>query len=231
MPRPRSRTVRPDRCQHLVLHRHHLTSQLHATRLLHQYHSQARRMPRHRRRAENGECARASTTLSRGSTRAYTIHHSMLPSDTSTQEDAQTRSSAHVAETRVVRRLTRRVHAHGHGTLTQIVSRLPVDDDNESDGAQADEEPLAGSRVHTDAGLANVDTWRRSAVVSTSRRSLVEDDEGRRLACSCDASSLLSYAPLCSLFSLFSLSSYDATLSNETTSWRSFLFYFYFLLP
>jgi hypothetical protein len=58
--------------------------------------------------------------------------------------------------------------------------RLPVDDDEESDGAQADEEPLAGSRVRT--GMANVDTRRRSAVVvtTTSRRSLIEDDEGRR---------------------------------------------------
>ena len=57
--------------------------------------------------------------------------------------------------------------------------RLPVDDDKESDGAQADEEPLAGSRVRT--GIANVDTRRRSAVVTTtSRRSLIEDDEGRR---------------------------------------------------
>jgi hypothetical protein len=58
--------------------------------------------------------------------------------------------------------------------------RLPVDDDEESDGAQADEEPLAGSRVRT--GLANVDTRRRSAgvVTTTSRRSLIEDDEGRR---------------------------------------------------
>jgi hypothetical protein len=56
--------------------------------------------------------------------------------------------------------------------------RLPVDDD-ESDGAQADEEPLAGSRART-AGMSNVDTRRRSAVVSASRRSLIEDDEGRR---------------------------------------------------
>ena len=56
--------------------------------------------------------------------------------------------------------------------------RLPVDDDEESDGAQADEEPLAGSRVRM--GLANVDTRRRSAVVTASRRSLIEDDEGRR---------------------------------------------------
>ena len=56
--------------------------------------------------------------------------------------------------------------------------RLPVDDD-ESDGAQADEAPLAGSRVRT--GMANVDTRRRSAVVTTttSLRSLIED-EGRR---------------------------------------------------
>ncbi|KAH8992191.1 hypothetical protein EDB92DRAFT_590748 [Lactarius akahatsu] len=56
--------------------------------------------------------------------------------------------------------------------------RLPVDDDEESDGAQADEEPLAGSRVRV--GLANVDARRRSAVVAASRRSLIEDDEGRR---------------------------------------------------
>jgi hypothetical protein len=105
----------------------------------------------------------------------------MLPSDPFTQEDAQTRSSAHTAETRVVRGLTRRrLHAHGHGRRRKSRPlRLPVDDDKESDGAQADEEPLAGSRAHTD-GLANVDTRRRSAVVSTSRQSLVEDDEGRR---------------------------------------------------
>jgi hypothetical protein len=56
--------------------------------------------------------------------------------------------------------------------------RLPVDDDEESDGAQADEEPLAGSRVRL--GLGNVDTRRRSAVVTASRRSLIEADEGRR---------------------------------------------------
>jgi hypothetical protein len=56
--------------------------------------------------------------------------------------------------------------------------RLPVDEDEESDGAQADEEPLAGSRVRL--GLGNVGTRRRSAVVTASRRSLIEDDEGRR---------------------------------------------------
>jgi hypothetical protein len=57
--------------------------------------------------------------------------------------------------------------------------RLPVDYDEESDGAQADEESLAGSRVRTTV-LASVDTRRRSAVVSTSSRSLIEDYEGRR---------------------------------------------------
>jgi hypothetical protein len=56
--------------------------------------------------------------------------------------------------------------------------RPPVDDDDESDGAQADDEPLAGTSVR--AGMSNVDMRRRSAVVSTSRRSLIEDDEGRR---------------------------------------------------
>lgn len=55
--------------------------------------------------------------------------------------------------------------------------RPPVDDD-ESDGAQADDEPLAGTSVR--AGLSNVDMRRRSAVVSASRRSFIEDDEGRR---------------------------------------------------
>jgi hypothetical protein len=50
--------------------------------------------------------------------------------------------------------------------------------EEESDGAQSDEEPLAGSRVL--AGLANVDTRRRSAVVTALRRSLIEDDEGQR---------------------------------------------------
>jgi hypothetical protein len=57
--------------------------------------------------------------------------------------------------------------------------RLPVDDNDESDGAQVDEEPLACSRART-MGLAIVDTRRRSAVVSAPRRSLIEDDEGRR---------------------------------------------------
>ena len=55
-----------------------------------------------------------------------------------------------------------------------------MDDDEESDGAQADEDSLAGS---IGTALVSVDTGttrRRSAVVSAaSRRSLIEDDEGR----------------------------------------------------
>jgi hypothetical protein len=47
--------------------------------------------------------------------------------------------------------------------------RLPFDDDEESNVAQADEEPLARSRVRT--GLANVDTRRRSGVVVTASSS------------------------------------------------------------
>ena len=43
--------------------------------------------------------------------------------------------------------------------------RLPVDDDEESDGVQADEEPLTGSKVRT--GMANVDTRPQKAVVVT----------------------------------------------------------------
>ncbi|KAN0131857.1 hypothetical protein V8E53_010385 [Lactarius tabidus] len=96
--------------------------------------------------------------------------------------------------------------------------RLPVDDDEESDGTQADEEPLARSR----ARLANVDTGtrRRCVVVSASRRSLIEDDKGRR---QCMLVWCLIPTIVCSfiyaLFSLpFSLSIYDATLSAGTTS-------------
>jgi hypothetical protein len=55
--------------------------------------------------------------------------------------------------------------------------RLPVNDE-ESDGAQADDEPIAGTRVR--AGLGNLDTRRRSAVVSGTQRSLIEGDDGRR---------------------------------------------------
>jgi hypothetical protein len=57
--------------------------------------------------------------------------------------------------------------------------RLPVDDEESDGGQAADEEPLAESRVRT-TDLVNVDTRRRSAVVSASWRSLIEDDEGRR---------------------------------------------------
>ena len=57
-------------------------------------------------------------------------------------------------------------------------ARLPVDEEEDSDGAQADDEPFAETRVR--AGLANIDIRRRSAVVSGSRRSLIEDDEARR---------------------------------------------------
>jgi hypothetical protein len=46
--------------------------------------------------------------------------------------------------------------------------RLPVENEEGSDGTQVDKEPLAGSRVRTG-------TRRRGAVVSTSRRSLIED--------------------------------------------------------
>ena len=60
--------------------------------------------------------------------------------------------------------------------------RLPVDDDDESGGAQTDEEPLAGSEVRT--GLVNFDTgttrWRSAVVSGVSGRSLIEADEVHR---------------------------------------------------
>ncbi|KAI0261795.1 hypothetical protein BC834DRAFT_894867 [Gloeopeniophorella convolvens] len=55
--------------------------------------------------------------------------------------------------------------------------RLPPEDDD-SDGAQADDEPLAGPSLR--ASLANIDTRRRSTVTTSSRRSFLETDEGRR---------------------------------------------------
>lgn len=78
-----------------------------------------------------------------------------------TEKDAQT----HACEVRVVGRLPRGRDNHGgHGMMTQIVSAVPVDDDDESDGAQADDEFLVASRVRmTGTNLANVDT-------STTRR-------------------------------------------------------------
>ena len=48
--------------------------------------------------------------------------------------------------------------------------RLPVYDHEEIDGAQADEETLAGSKA---CMMANVDAGTPSAVVNTSRRSLI----------------------------------------------------------
>ena len=60
--------------------------------------------------------------------------------------------------------------------------RLPV----ESDGAQADEESLVGSRMSFGTGTdpVNIDNgttrWRSAVVSSASSRSLIEDDEGRR---------------------------------------------------
>ena len=62
----------------------------------------------------------------------------------------------------------------------QVHPWLPVDNDEESDSAaaHADEAPLAGSRMraYTVTGLANVDTQRRSRVVSALRRSLKSNE-------------------------------------------------------
>ena len=110
-------------------------------------------------------------------------HITVLSNPSTQQKDAQTRFSDERGEMHVV-------GFSQDDDLPMVVTerrrnsrpRLPVDDDEESDGAQAEEEPLAGSRVRT--GLVNVDTGttrRRSVVViSVSRRTLIEDDEARR---------------------------------------------------
>ena len=71
-PRPCSRTVKLARhCRQPVRRRHHRTSRHRATRVRHQYLSQARRqVSRDRRQAGNSEYGRVSTMPSRSSTRA-----------------------------------------------------------------------------------------------------------------------------------------------------------------
>jgi hypothetical protein len=105
--------------------------------------------------------------------------------------------------------------------------RLPVDDSEESDGSQADEEPLAGSRART--GLANVDTRRRSAVVVTasSRRSLIEDDEADSTTCSCDFVEKLLYMLLYALFFCYPIMSNTPLTGPDAVS---FLFIYPLLI-
>ena len=99
------------------------------------------------------------------------------------QKDVQTRSRDERGKTDVVERFLIRRRYTNAVTERRRKSRprLPVDDDEEIDGAQVVEEPLAGSRVRT--VLMTVDTGttrRRSAVVSSaSRRSSIEDDESQ----------------------------------------------------
>jgi hypothetical protein len=130
-------------------------------------------------RAGNAACARAS---SRSSTRAFQC--STLSSHLTHPPHTERRVDLIPVPTQLRRASPGGSQDDDIPMVTEIRRksrplRLPVDDDEGSDGAQADEEPLAGSRVRT-TGLANVDTRRRSAVMSASRRSLIEDDEGRR---------------------------------------------------
>ena len=106
------------------------------------------------------------------------------------QKDAQA-GSYHAGETIVVGGFFHTAATAADADVPMIIERwrksrprLPVDDDEESGGAQADEVPLAGSRVRT--GMANVDTWRRSAIVVpiTSRRSLMRTTRADGTACS-----------------------------------------------
>ena len=117
------------------------------------------------------------------------------------QKDTLTRSSAHdtCCETHVVGRFLTRQRCTNGGAPPVVTERrrksqprLPVDDDEERDGAQVDEEPLAGSRVPT--GLMNVNTgttrWRSTVASNASRRSLIEDDK-IDIPCSCDGTTYL----------------------------------------
>jgi hypothetical protein len=145
----------------------------------------------HLQHAANGACARALIMLSPNSTRAYSTSFTSLPVP-----------NLFLSSCRKMRKpdpfpsLTKRPSSAsqlppgenprssfedisvGTERRRKSRSRLPVDEEEDSDGAQADDEPLAETRVRT--GLANVDIRRRSAIISASRRSLIEDDEGRR---------------------------------------------------
>ena len=79
-----------------------------------------------------------------------------------------------------VKRESSKAHSHSQMAICTMVAaaerwrksrpRFPVYDDEESDSAQADEEPLTGSRART-TSLADIDasTLQRRAVVSISR--------------------------------------------------------------
>jgi hypothetical protein len=138
-------------------------------------------MPRRPRRAMNAVCGR--TMPSRGSTRAYPMLYSILISYL-TLPPHSTMHKPDPVPTQLKRASSGGSQNDDIPMVTECQRksrplRLPVDDDKESDGAHADEEPLAASRVRT-TGLANVDTRRKSTVVSASWQSLIEDDEGRR---------------------------------------------------
>jgi hypothetical protein len=144
----------------------------------------------HLRWAVNAACARASITLSPSSTRAYLTFSSFLYSlqrisalcrkmrkpDPVPSLMKRTSSVSQLLQGENPRSSLEDTTA---STERRRKSRpRPPLDDEESDGAQADDEPLVETRVR--ANLANVDMRRRSAVISASRRSLIEDDEGRR---------------------------------------------------
>jgi hypothetical protein len=169
---------------HLVPHRHRLTTLHRPIPVPHQYCSQVWRTPSHQRRAgtactqehppRRAEAQHARTLCSTSSlylTHSFPISYRKMcgPDPVTAVLTQKKRASSGASQDNAIPTVSER--------RPKSRARLPVDDDNESDGAQAYEEPLAGSRVCA-TGLANVDTLRRSAVVSVSRRSLIED-EGR----------------------------------------------------
>ena len=145
---------------------------------------------RHLRWDVNAACARVSITPSPSSTRAYLTFSPFLPllqlfsalcrkmrkPDPVPSSVKRISSASQLPQGENPRSLLEDTTASTE-RRRKSRPRLPLDDE-ESDGAQADDEPLVETRVR--AGLANVDMRRRSAVVSASRRSLIEDDEGRR---------------------------------------------------
>jgi hypothetical protein len=177
------------RFRHLEPHPHHRTFPRPATRVHHRYPSRLAN-PIPQQWAVSAACARASIMLSLSSTRTYSVSYVLsLWSDLIFSMRRKMRKpdpALHLLKRKPSgsQPLLGENPRHSLEDTTTVTERRrksrprpPVDDD-ESDGAQADDEPLAGTSVR--AGLSNVDMRRRSAVVSVSRRSFIEDDEGRR---------------------------------------------------
>jgi hypothetical protein len=146
----------------LALHWHHLLSLHRTIRFHHQYCSQSR-SPTYRRRDRERRVQKSTNSAEQKPTHVRIQCTTPYPYLThSYRKMRRSTDRAHAGEIRVFGRLTNtsRRYPHCHERWRKSRSRKHADDEEESYGAHADEEPLARSRVRT-KGLVNVDTPRR----------------------------------------------------------------------